>query len=180
VAFPENRQESDPNRPIPWRFTPGRLTSPALAVWLAAVTIRWEEDSGCADTIFIGVDEHCVRAIAPPGRSVSPCLDRKLDIDPVWCGWRLAVWDRKSTGEWPIVDSDLPSVVCNIDVIEALSLLDRELHESVWACLWNQLQIARQFGRPGHGHTPPAESRRLGERATAGLNAELKLAFPNR
>lgn len=131
-------------------------------------------------TWFVNVEATRLHVLAPPGVSISRRLECDARFRQESAGWRWGVWNRESPEHWPLIDDEPPSALREIDTQGVLRLLEQELHELVWACLWAQLQIARRIGRQRRDTVPSEDLARAGALSVAWLSHELVRAFPER
>ncbi len=142
---------------------------------------RWHPEATADGVGFwlVGLETHRVHVIAPPAVALSRHAEPRRRNPAVPNGWRWAIWSRKDDLE-PSIDEDPPSKVSEIDTSTVLLLIDKDLHERVWSCLWAQLQIARQIGKRRPGNVPEENLARAGALSASWLQHELSRAFPNR
>lgn len=139
------------------------------------------ENAGDRSVIwFVSVEPTRISVLSPPGVAISPVSAADTGQPDVKSGWRWGVWNRKDREDWPVIDREPPAATREIDTLAVLRLLDEELHEMVWTCLWTQLQVARRIGRQQHGMVPSEDLARAGALAVTWLQDELLSAFPER
>ena len=142
---------------------------------------RWHSEAATDGHGFwlVGLETYRVHVIAPPAvalnRHAEPC--RRGSAIPR--GWRWAIWTRHE-GLEPSIDEDPADKVSEIDTTTVLLLIDDELHERVWSCLWAQLQIVRQIKKQRPGHVLEEDLARAGALSATWLQHELARAFPER
>lgn len=143
---------------------------------------RWQrEPAGNGQgSWLVGLETSCLHVIAPPAVALSRCAEPRRRNPSLPNGWRWAIWQRQDNGQEPLIDEESPAMVREIDTPTVLILIDAELHELVWSCLWSQLQIARQIGRQSPGHVPAEDLSRAGALSATWLQHELARAFPER
>jgi len=129
---------------------------------------------------FVGVEAASISVVAPPGVSISRREEPADEGGERAPGWIWAVWRRPDPDDWPVIDRERATAVSGIDTAEALRLLGDGFRESVWDCLWGQLQIARQVGSPRLGRVPSEDLARAGAQSVAWLLRELRHVFPDR
>jgi hypothetical protein len=142
---------------------------------------RWHPEP-TADGVgfwFVGLETNRVHVIAPPAIALNRHAESRRSNPAVPNGWRWAIWSRQD-GLEPSIDEDPPGRVSEIDTSTVLVLIDDELHERVWSCLWAQLQIARQIGKRRPGNVLEEDLARTGALSASWLQHELSRAFPNR
>jgi hypothetical protein len=128
---------------------------------------------------LVRVDASRISVIAPPAVALGRRAEPPRREAHLPGGWRLAVWAHHPDQELSI-DEDPPATVREVDTATVLILIDTELHEFVWSCLWAQLQIARQVGRRRLGKVPSEDPARAGALSAAWIQHELTRAFPSR
>jgi hypothetical protein len=142
----------------------------------------WKKESaGDTDGIwFVAVEAARVSVLSPPGVPLCRAYEREEDVRRRSYGWRWAIWSRDDGDDCPLIDEKPPSAIREMDTVEVLRLLEAEMHEMVWACLWAQLQIARGIGRQRRGAIPSEDLARAGARSASWLTHELRRSFPER
>jgi len=142
---------------------------------------RWHPEAAVDGVGFwlVGLETQSVHVIAPPGVALSRHTEPRRRNPAVPNGWRWAIWARAGESE-PLIDEDPPGRVSEIDTSTVLLLIDDELHEQVWSCLWAQLQIARQIGKPSPSQVLEEDLARAGALSATWLQHELARAFPER
>lgn len=118
--------------------------------------------------------------LAPPGVALCRRAEARHGTSTLPEGWRLATWERQGEDHWPAIDEDSPDRIRQIDTEAVLILVDDELHELIWSCLWSQLQIARRIGRQSPGLVPAEDLARSSAFSATWLRDELARAFPKR
>jgi len=149
---------------------------------MAGTEIYWRKERVRATNAvwFVGVEAASVSVVAPPGVSISRREESADERGERTSGWHWAVWRRPGPCEWPVIDEECPAAIRGIDTTEALRLLGDGFRETVWHCLWGQLQIARQVGSTRPGAIPSEELARAGAQSVAWLQRELTHVFPDR
>jgi hypothetical protein len=144
--------------------------------------VRWRrERASCGNaTWLVGIEPARVSVLAPPGVPISRFEELEAELLHGAPGWRWAVWDRRASDHWPVIDSEAPDAMREIDTVDVLRLLHEELHEHVWSCLWSQLQVARGFGHPELGRVAAEDLARAGAISVTWLTDELARGFPER
>lgn len=142
---------------------------------------RWRKElaAGSNSSWFVGIETERVSVLAPPGVPVYGYTEAGSSPKQP-AGWRWGIWDRDDSDHWPILDDEPPRAVREVTTRDVLQLLEEELHELVWSCLWNQLQISRRIGTQREDAVPSEDLARAGALSTAWLRAELSNAFPDR
>lgn len=142
----------------------------------------WKKESaGDTNGIwFVAVEAARVSVLSPPGVSFCRAYEQEEDMRCRSYGWRWAIWSREDGDDCPLIDEEPPSAIREMDTVEVLRLLEAEMHEMVWACLWAQLQVARGIGRQRRGAIPSEDLARAGARSASWLTHELRRAFPAR
>ena len=142
---------------------------------------RWHPEPTADGVGFwlVGLETLRVHVIAPPAVALNRHAEPQRHNPAVPNGWRWAIWSRQD-GLEPSIDEDPPGRVSEIDTTTVLYLIDDELHERVWSCLWAQLQIARQIGKRRPGNVLEEDLARAGAFSATWLQDEMSRAFPNR
>jgi hypothetical protein len=154
-----------------------RLNEPKVSMMA-----RWhcEHASENNDLWLVGLERRRLHVLAPPGVALCRGAEAAGKTRTLPEGWRWASWERPDEEHWPIIDEDPPDRVRRIDTEAVLFLIDAELHELIWSCLWSQLQIARRIGRQSPGLVPGEDLARTSALSAAWLRDELARAFPER
>lgn len=128
---------------------------------------------------YVAVRPSGVCVIAAPGTLIM-AEERRREVADGVRGWRVAAWNRTTSGTLPVIDRKAPDCLRDIDTREALTMLGGQWREHVWQLLVKQLEEARIFGAASPGHPAPEDLARAGALSAAWLAAELTAAFPER